>query len=308
MKTELGEMRVIDAHAHFFSHKFYQGFAALLKEQLPADDPYGGLAKRLKFELPDPDPASLARRWVEEMDRHGLSRMVLMTSAVGDEDSVAAAVRARPERIIGYFMHDPTKPDAPDRARKALGAGLRGICLFPAMHHFHVWEERAYHAYEEAERHGAIVFVHCGILKVGIRDLLGLPSKFDMRFSNPVDVVRIAKEFPKVAFQIPHFGCGYFREALMVGDQCPNVFLDTSSSNAWVKTMPRPLSLGDLFQGALRVLGPERILFGSDSSFMPRGWRRDIFDAQVQAMKGLEVSSQDARLIFGGNLVRLLNL
>jgi len=93
-----------------------------------------------------------------------------------------------------------------------------------------------------------------------------------------------------------------------VGDQCANVYVDTSSSNAWVKTMPNPLSLADVFRAALRVLGPERILFGTDSTFLPRGWRRDIFDGQVQILKALEVPTQEARLIFGGNLARLLRL
>jgi predicted TIM-barrel fold metal-dependent hydrolase len=107
---------------------------------------------------------------------------------------------------------------------------------------------------------------------------------------------------------MPHFGCGFLREALIVGDQCANVCVDTSSSNLWVNTMPRPLTLAEVFRAALRVFGPERILFGTDSTFLPRGWRRDIFDAQVQALKALEVSAQEARLIFGGNLARLLTL
>jgi predicted TIM-barrel fold metal-dependent hydrolase len=143
---------------------------------------------------------------------------------------------------------------------------------------------------------------------MGIRDKLGLPSRFDMRFSNPIDLHRVAKDFPTVPFVIPHFGCGFLQEALMVGDQCANVCLDTSSSNAWVKTLPTPLDLPDLLRAALRVFGAERILFGTDSTFLPRGWRRDIFDAQVQALKAVEATTQQARLIFGGNLARLLQL
>jgi hypothetical protein len=308
MKTELGEMRVIDAHAHFFSHPFFMQFVEVLKKDLPRDDPYRRLGDQLGWELPTPDHAGLGKRWVEEMDKHGLDRMVLIASLPGDEGSILAAARAFPQRIIGYFMLDPTKPDAAERARNALAGGLRGVCLFPAMHHFHVWEERCYPIYEAAQAAGAIVFGHFGILKMGIRDKLGLPSRFDMRFSNPIDLHRVAKDFPRVTFVMPHFGCGFLREALIVGDQCANVCVDTSSSNLWVNTMPRPLTLADVFRAALRVFGPERILFGTDSTFLPRGWRRDIFDAQVQALKALEVSAPEARLIFGGNLARLLTL
>jgi len=69
-----------------------------------------------------------------------------------------------------------------------------------------------------------------------------------------------------------------------------------------------PFSLVDVFRAAERVVGVERILFGTDSTFFPRGWWRDIFDAQMQAVKALEVTTQQARLIFGGNLARLLKL
>jgi hypothetical protein len=308
MKTELGEMRVIDAHAHFFTQPFFQQFVEALRKELPTDDPYQGLADRLGWELPTLDHAALGKRWVEEMDKHGLDRMVLIASLPGDEDSILAASQAYLHRIIGYFMLDPTKSDAGDRMRKALAGGLRGICLFPAMHHFHAWEQRCYPVYEAAQNAGGIVFIHFGILKIGVRDKLGLPSRFDMRYSNPIDLHRVAKDFPKVTFVIPHFGCGFLREALIVGDQCPNVCVDTSSSNSWLNIMPLPLTLADAFRAALRVFGVERIFFGTDSTFLPRGWRRDIFDAQMQALKALKVTAEQARLVLGGNLARVLKL
>jgi predicted TIM-barrel fold metal-dependent hydrolase len=308
MKTELGETRVIDAHAHFFSQPFFMQFVDPLRKELSSDDPYRGLGERLGWELPTPDHAALGKRWVQEMDKHDLDRMVLMASLPGDEDSILTAMHAYPHRIIGYFMLDPTRPGVGERMRKALAGGLRGVCLFPAMHHFHVGEERCHPVYEAAQNSGAVVFIHFGILKIGVRDKLGLPSRFDMRFSNPIDLHRVAKDFPRTTFVIPHFGCGFLREALIVGDQCPNVYVDTSSSNAWVNTMPMPLDLREVFRAAIRVFGVERILFGTDSNFFPRGWRREIFDAQVQALKALDVTAEQARLILGGNLARVLRL
>ncbi|MBI2267594.1 MAG: amidohydrolase family protein, partial [Armatimonadetes bacterium] len=185
----------------------------LLKGELSRDDPYGALQKKLGWELPGKDPTELAARWVEEMDGQGVERMVLMPGVVGDEESVSAAVKAYPERFTGYVMIDPTQDDAVSRAHRALtDLGLRGITLFPAMHHFYAWDERFFPVYEEANRQGVPVFVHFGILKMGIRDRLGIPSKFDMRFSNPLDLSLPAREFPEVQFIIPHFGCGFFRE------------------------------------------------------------------------------------------------
>ncbi len=307
MQTPFGDVPVFDAHAHFFSYRFYQGLLEPIKGRFAKDDPYGAMGTELGQELPERDPAKLAARWVAEMDIKGVSRMAQMASAVGDEESIAAAVKAFPDRITGSFMLDPTKPDAAVRVRRALkDMGLRGVALFPAMHHFSAADARVIPICEAAAERKAVVFVHFGLLKIAIRDRLGLPSKFDMRYSNPLDLHKVAKDFPSVNFQVPHFGCGFFREALMLGDLCENVYLDTSSSNAWAKQMPHPLALRDLFERSLAVFGAPRLLFGTDSTAFPRGWRADVFQAQVQALADLKVSAEDAAAILGGNLTRLV--
>lgn len=308
MQTRLGQFQVIDAHAHFFSHRFFATLAGELPGRPTGEAAYAELKKRLPFDLPEADPVRLGERWVQEMDRHGIARMVLIASIPGDEESVAAAVKAFPDRIVGYFMLNPTADGAAARVKRALTElGLKGICLFPAMHRFHLWEERLFPIYETAAAHGGIVFVHCGHLKVGIRDKLGLPSRFDMRFANPVDLHGVAKAFPTLPFVVPHFGCGFFQELLLVADQCGNVYTDTSSSNDWVRFMPYPLDLKGVFAKTLEVLGPARLLFGTDSSFFPRGWRRDVFDTQMQALETLQISSSQVAQILGGNLARLLS-
>lgn len=307
MKTPFGDVSVFDAHGHFFSYRFYQGLVEPIKGRYAGKDPSAAVAEELGLELPEQDPAKLAARWVAEMDRHGVARMVLMASAVGDEESAAAAVKAFPQRITGYFMLDPTKGDGPVRARRALKEmGLRGIALFPAMHHFSAADERVWPVYQAAADLGGVVFVHCGLLKIALRDRLGIPSKFDMRYSNPLDLHKAAKEFPSVTFQIPHFGCGFFQEALMLGELCDNVYLDTSSSNGWTRAMPYPLTLRTVFQRSLAVYGASRLLFGTDSTVFPRGWRADIFQDHVQILADLKVSAADAAAILGGNLARLL--
>jgi len=68
------------------------------------------------------------------------------------------------------------------------------------------------------------------------------------------------------------------------------------------------LTLETVFRHALQVAGPERLLFGTDSSFFPRGWQRPLYDTQVQALDRLGVRSADADLIFGGNFDRLFPL
>jgi predicted TIM-barrel fold metal-dependent hydrolase len=205
-------------------------------------------------------------------------------------------------------MANPAAPDCVARVIAALDGGwLQGVCLFPAMHRYPMADPRVRPVLEAAAAHpGAIVFVHCGVLTVGVRRKLGLPSLFDMRYSNPIDLHAIAMEFPRVNFVIPHFGAGYFREALMLCDLCPNVYLDTSSSNSWVRYQPEKLDLPAVFRKALEVAGPRRLLFGSDSSFFPRGWHSQVFQSQIQALCDIEISPDHASLILGGNLQRLL--
>ncbi len=106
---------------------------------------------------------------------------------------------------------------------------------------------------------------------------------------------------------LPHFGAGLFREALMVADLCPNIYLDTSSSNSWMKYHPS-LSLEDVFRQALEVVGPDRLLFGTDSSFFPRGWQRRVWEDQDTVLERIGVDDPTKEQFFGGNFDRLFPL
>jgi len=304
MHTPWGNVQVSDAHVHFLSHSFVKALA----QQKGQPDNVEGLLTHLGWDAPPQDNSALGTAWAAELDRHGVSRSVLMASLPEQESSAADAVRAHPMRFFGYFMFNPKLPDAMNRATKAFDElGMKGLCLFPAMHHYSVRDELMEPIYALAEnRKNIVVFVHCGVLTVGFRKKLGLPSKFDMSFSNPIDLHRVALDHPRLNFVIPHFGAGYFREALMLGDLAPNVYMDTSGTNSWIKYHLPGIQLTDVFRKSLEVYGPSRLLFGSDSSFFPRGWNRTIFDAQVEALRSIQADAETARAIFGQNLNRLL--
>lgn len=294
-------MTINDAHCHFLSSQFFSALAL----QRGAAQTASEICRELQWN--DPGPAdALADRWIAELESHGVSRAAVIASVPGDEASVAEAVAHHPTRLVGFFMVDPAAADATERARRAIdGLRLRAICLFPAMHHVPLSDQRVTRLLEiAAARPGVAVFVHCGVLSVGVRAKIGLPSRFDMRLGNPLEVSKLALAFPDVPFIIPHFGAGMFREALMAADTCRNVYLDTSSSNGWTKYTPG-LTLDAVFKAALAVVGPSRLLFGTDSSFFPRGWQKAIYDAQKRIVEGSAVNETDAALIFGGNFERL---
>ena len=295
MQTPWGELAVRDAHVHFFSHRFFH--------LLTGGRNVAEVAAQLDWEAPAEEPELLAGRWVAELDRHGVQSAAIIASMPGDEDSVARAVARYPDRLHGQFFLNPMAPDAAARMEAAFAAGLRTVCLFPAMHGYSVSDPRLEPLWALAA--GRNVFVHCGVLSIGIRKKLGLPSPFDMRFSNPIDLHNIALRHAAVRFVIPHFGAGYFREALMVAGLCPNVYLDTSSSNDWVKYAETPLDLETVFRRALAVAGPRRLLFGTDSSFFPRGWVRPVYERQIDVLSKIGLTNADAAAIFGETLLSL---
>jgi uncharacterized protein len=290
-----GPIAVADAHLHFFSHRFFSALAAqkpgLTPEQIGAT---------LGLNLPPPEPEKLAAMWTHELDRHQVERATLIASVPGDEASVVAAARAHPDRFFAYAMVNPRMWMADNFA------GVHAACLFPAMHAYSVHEEFVRPVFEWAKQNRRVVFVHCGVLSLGIRGKLGLPSPFDMRFSNPIDLHAIALRYPEVSIVVPHFGAGYFREALMLADLCPNVYLDTSSSNSWRRYQESQLDLRQVFRRALDVVGPRRLLFGTDSALFPPGWKQQIFEEQATALYEIDVSLADAQAIFAENLLRII--
>ncbi|MBI4446521.1 MAG: amidohydrolase [Acidobacteria bacterium] len=290
-----------DAHCHFFSPNFFRALAR--QKQLRSRRPVAELTRLLMWD----DPLSvddLADRWVSELDRYGVQRAALIASVPGDEKSVARAVKRHPDRFVGFFVLDPGAPNVLQRADRAFEGKMQCACLFPSMHHFSVSSPSVRKLFMLASRYHAAIFIHCGVLSVGVRKKLGLTSRFDLRYSNPVEVQILALDFPQVPVIIPHFGGGFFREALMLADMCPNVYLDTSSSNAWIRYVPG-LTLDQVFRQALDVLGPQRLLFGTDSSYFPRGWQYPIWQQQKAILRRLKVSAVDQQQIFSKNFEKL---
>jgi hypothetical protein len=279
-------MEIADAHLHCFSPAFFQSLAAQKK--------VAEVGSLLGWDVPE-SAESLADRWVGEMDRCGVAQAMLIASIPGDTASVDVAAARYPGRFGAVSMVNPLVGTGPESVPA-------GVFLFPAMHRYSVHDEHARAVIARAK----LVYVHCGVLSVGFRKKLGLASPFDMRYSNPIDMHAVALEFPEVRFVIPHFGAGYFREALMVADLCPNVYLDTSSSNSWMKCQAEKMTLADVFRRALDVVGPRRILFGSDSSWFPRGWVRGVYEAQMEALDAAGASSEMVRAVMGGNLREMI--
>jgi len=298
-----------DFHTHLFSRALFEALAGASPLRGTPAERSERVTRALDVALPSADHVEHLARWLDEMERHGVSHMVSFASAP-EEHAVLAELAPRARGKVSFFAYvDPRRSDAAAELSRLLEHGtVRGALYFPALHHYRIDGPEAAATFEVLEAHGAPAVVHCGLLRIPLRERFGLPRQVDLAFANPLALVPPAERFASVPFVIPHFGAGFFRETLLAGAQCGNVHVDTSSSQAWLATQPARLSLADVFERALAVFGPERILFGTDSSVFPRGWRRDLLLAQREALGACAVRPDDRARILGMNAAQLLRI
>ena len=72
--------------------------------------------------------------------------------------------------------------------------------------------------------------------------------------------------------------------------------------------VPGDLSVKDLFRKYLETIGPERIIFGSDSSWFPRGFAIRYLQDQIRDAREIGMSHEQLQLIFGANAARLFKI
>lgn len=72
--------------------------------------------------------------------------------------------------------------------------------------------------------------------------------------------------------------------------------------------MPYPLTLEGLFRMFRETVGPSRILFGTDSSWFPRGFASRYLDDQYRAAWTAGFTDEEMRAVFAGNAARLLRI
>ena len=297
-----------DAHLHFFPRDVLRFYARQSAEYRELEDPATQVADRLGISPPPPAPQDLAALWVAELERYHVSRALLFGSVPGEQQAISQAVAAFPHKFVGFQMLNPLDPDAERTTNDIAARGLRGLLLFPAMHRFFPDDPACMKTCRLAKQHGLIVFVHVGPLRIVIQEKLGSSSTIQSSYGDPQRLSKVLQAFPEIPFIVPHFGCGLLASVLESARQTRNLYLDTSSSNSWMQQRQEFSNLEKVFGKILeeKAFGPERLLFGSDSTVFPRGWRKEIYQAQRAALDHLGVSSSEKQLIFSGNLERLL--
>ncbi|MEL6430778.1 MAG: amidohydrolase family protein [Planctomycetota bacterium] len=301
-------MRIVDFHTHLFSRPFFDSIAQASPLPGTPKEKLARVAQQVGIELPDGDVDAHLARWTASLDANGVERVAGFASAPEEIPTVLDMAARSGGRVTPIAITNPAAAGAADRLRPLFEErGLRGVLLFPAVHHYALSSPAVKPVLDLLEEHHAVAYVHCGVLVVKLKDLLGLPRPYDLRYANPLEVIPAANDFPRVTFCIPHFGAGFFRETLLAGAQCRNVVTDTSSSNGWIKTQPRALELRDVLARSLDVFGTERVLFGTDSGTFPAGWRRDRFEQWTGVVDELGLSAEERAAFFAENAERTLS-
>ncbi|MEK6566297.1 MAG: amidohydrolase family protein [Bacteroidota bacterium] len=304
----IGLFKIFDAHVHFYSNSFFKFLVKQKSNRADINTELKNLASKGHIEIPGEDPVQLAKRWVDIIDKWKIERLLLLGSMPGDEDAVVKAVQAYPNRFAGFFCVDPNSNQLMDNAQKRLKEDkLKGLLLYPSLYQINVNDEWLHPLFQLAQECKAIVFVQFGKLLIRAREYAGVPTVVDDQFSNPKDLIPVARKFSGVRFIVPNFGAGRIDELLELGKECQNVFVDTAGSNSWMATHPEKPDLRRVFQKAMGVFGSGRILFGSDSGMFPRGYRWDILDNQLKLLQEMRIPVPDIKKIFYENLAGLID-
>ncbi len=310
-------MKILDFHAHFPTAEWTK-WASSWKERLAAR--YGGenaellidqsmLDKERMRELwgfAPPESETLsddeqAARWAEDLNAKGVTRVNFVTG--GGNDNLSRIVALYPSRFSGFAHHSIFSDDASSELERAVSElGLKGYKVIASSQVKPIDDKSTYPVWEAVERLEIPVIIHFGVLGGG-----GGQS-YDLRNMNPLTLWEVAKMFPRIHFVIPHFGAGYLRELLLLCWSCPNVYVDTSGSNRWTQWMPFELDLKGLFRKMIATIGPDRLVFGSDSSYFPRGFTAPYLAEQLRACRTIGIEKESIEKIFYKNAVKLLKL
>ncbi|MBU4555251.1 MAG: amidohydrolase family protein, partial [Actinobacteria bacterium] len=291
---------VIDAHTHLFT-------VGLLEEYLATQPPeamqrFRTAVKERKFgrrgdTLPDMSPEQVAAWYVERLNAADVAK-ALVVSVMPDTQYTRDFIVAAKGHVHALCNVDPRDPGAPALLEREMAAGFKGVKLLPVNRCYHLSDPACRPFFEKASELSANLIIHYGVT---------VDPTGDLRYADPLDLSPVARDFPDLSFVIAHMGAGWLDSVLRLAYQCKNVCVDTSGTNNWMDYYVPKMSLSEVFERALTALGPERILFGTDSGTTSpyRTWIRRM---QQRTFEEMGLSSADLDLVMRGNASRIFRL
>jgi uncharacterized protein len=308
------DFKIIDSHMHFqvkdydivsVKKDYIEKYGAQKYNKLEEKNKYQSILWRKAWGFPDPEPAGdnvkeTAKRWIGEMDKYNLERLVFVTG--GGNQILSQIINLYPDKFIGYAHHNPFSKNADKELEHAVkNLNLKGYKILAPDLKGKLDDPSLNSLWDVAEKYQLPVLIHFGIMGAagGIADSYNI---------NPMVIHDVARTHPDIPFIIPHFGCGHPEQLLQLAWVCPNVYVDTTGSNQWTRWMPYPLTVKDLFKKFYETVGPERIIFGTDSEWFPRGFVKRYLDDQLRDCYELGMKEEEIKCIFRDNIAGLLKI
>ncbi len=233
-------------------------------------------------------PADRMARLIEYADRMRVERLVVFMGwpftydPSPDEfrrqnDQVLEAIHAWPNRALGYAYVNPNHIDRSleEMERCIVRGPMVGIKLWVAKR---CNDPALDPIVQLATKLQIPIYQHTWIKITG-----NLPSE-----STPSDLIELAARHPEATLICGHSG-GDWEKGIRTIRRFKNIYLETAGGDP----------TAGIVEMAVRELGVERVIFGSDA-----GGRS--FASQLAKVEAAEIAGEDKKLIFGANLRRLL--
>ena len=192
------------------------------------------------------------------------------------------------DRLEGFMALKPTDPGSLPIMQEFAQKGLLGIKTHPPVYRFRIDDEAAYPFYELAAELGLPILFHTGV------------HGWLLEEYRPILIDRIAQQFPELKIIVEHMGgWEFFGEALAVVRNNANCYAGITSTldSDWAWYLPP-----ELLRHMISLVGPERVIFGTDYPFRQlEGIRHDI-----EAVRAICDGSVEAEYILGASLAALL--
>ncbi|MBA4392043.1 MAG: amidohydrolase [Desulfobacca sp.] len=277
---------MIDIHTHIFPPEICRD-----RERYFPGEP----AFELLYRDPKKSPLSTADGLINAMDRCGIQASVTFgfpwkqsELIRRSNDTVLEAMAQYPDRLLGFACLNPELPGAVQEGKRCLQAGMKGlgeIALYLDSSS-QAWLEALKPLAELAETWQVPLLLHTN-------EPVGhlYPGKARLPFW---DLYELIKTFPKTVFILAHWGGGLWWYELLkreVREVLRNTYFDTAAS----PFLYRP----EIYQYAVRIMGVEKILFGSDYPLL-------ALDRYVKELEQAGLNQELQEAILGGNSRRVL--
>lgn len=243
------------------------------------------------------------RRTLRDMDESGIERAILQgwywehpESCAHQNRFMEECIRAHGDRLSACATFHPkggqVALDELRRLRDAGFVGLGELCP-PAQGYLH----------DDPVFERALLLAAEWEWPVTLHVTEPAGRKYPGRVETPLnDILELLRKHPGVRFILAHWGglLPFFELNAAVSRACTNVFYDTAAS---------PLIYGDgIARAVAGIIGPERILFGSDYPILPRGESEPGFGRFLDVIRNAGFSDQDQNGVLCGNARRLFRL